>query len=186
MPRGQYQRKTKFAEDLMPEQGPDRTIPAAGDARVLEHESKKPGFDPKITAIKKSRHIDGEIVVRHEMPSREQLEMLAYMDQEIEIIVNDSNDQNAEPVIYTGVNGRPQFFARGVAQKCKRKFAQALAGIQGRLEQNQVKDDKGNLSMVNRMKYSMRYPFVVIHDPQPIDPRGREWLKDLMSGQGGR
>ena len=185
MPRGQYVRKAKFAEDYIQETGTERVLPASGEARISGHESKNAGYNP-LKKVKKSRHEDGKIIRVEENPDPKTLEWLAYMNEQIDIVVSDSDDVNAEPVVQAQNNGETRFFQRGVTYNAERRFVQSLAGMRTRYTQRREIDDRGNQSIVNVPHHSMKYPFMVIRDSHPIGPDGKDWLKSLMDGTGQR
>lgn len=110
--------------------------------------------------------------------SKDFLDALKFMDEELTIIVQDTEDKNATPLVETWCNGRSQFFIRGQAQTVKRRYVEVLARSKGtRYRQEHYKDANGNDAIRNIPVTSLRYPFTVIHDP---NPNGPEWLKQVL------
>lgn len=116
-------------------------------------------------------------VIPNEVVMNDMAEALAFMEEPIKVIVHDSADLNAEPIVELNVNGINQYIIRGQEQVIKRKYVEVLArarrvatktvtGVQGDRVVNQVSQHS-----------AVRYPFSVIEDP---NPRGRAWLKGLM------
>lgn len=106
-------------------------------------------------------------------------EALAFMNESVEVLVHESTDQNAAPVVETWVNGRAQFFVRGQPQTVKRMFVGALARAkQTSYTQQRYTDKNGNDAIRNIQHTALRYPFSVVRD---VNPRGVDWLKSVLA-----
>ncbi len=105
-------------------------------------------------------------------------EQLAFGEELVEIVVHESTEPNASPLVDTYVNGVPQRFIRGQSQRVKRKFVEVLA----RAKQTGIKTtvDMSNGEPVNRIQRhtGLRYPFSVQHDP---NPKGAAWLRSILA-----
>lgn len=111
--------------------------------------------------------------------NKDKADMLAFMEEPLEIFVHESTDPNAEPIVYVGVNGRTQYFVRGQVQTVKRKFVEKLARCKvTRYSQQYIKDGNGADAIKNIPHTSLAYPFSVVHDP---NPRGAAWLRKVLA-----
>ena len=107
-------------------------------------------------------------------------EMLAFMEEPVKIMVHTSADPNAEAVIQTGVNGRTQFFIRGMDQVVRRKYVECLARAKHTgFTQKTVNDlQTGNVTQKMIPHTALKYPFSVVQDD---NRRGRDWLKQILA-----
>lgn len=103
---------------------------------------------------------------------------LAFMEEPVEIILHESTDQNAEPIVDLYCNGTPQRIVRGEPQTVKRKYVQILADARQTALTTVTRLDGGNV--VNRIsKHSaLRYPFSIQADR---NPNGRAWIKKVLA-----
>jgi hypothetical protein len=105
---------------------------------------------------------------------------LAFMEEKLDVIVHESTDKNADPIVDVYVNGVPQRFIRGQVQTVRRKFVEVLANA--RETSIQTKNLTGNdgevMQRINKHT-ALRYPFSVSNDPS--GPRGAVWLKQVLS-----
>lgn len=103
---------------------------------------------------------------------------LAFNEELVDVVVHESTEPNASPLVDTYVNGVPQRFIRGQTQRVKRKFVEVLA----RAKQTGIKTvvDMSNGEPVNRIHRhtGLRYPFSVQHDP---NPNGAAWLRNILA-----
>ena len=60
-------------------------------------------------------------------------EELAFMEEKLEVVVNEDTNPNAENPVQISVNGVNQFFMRGQPQVVKRKFVEVLARAKRRV-----------------------------------------------------
>ena len=102
----------------------------------------------------------------------------AFMNQILVIMVYEDNQEGALRVITPNVNGNTQPIMRGVKQKVKRKYVEALArSVVTKFDQRrQDPFDPASLVMVPVTRQT--YPFTIIADP---DPRGGIWLEMVMT-----
>lgn len=110
---------------------------------------------------------------------KDQTELLAFLNEEVEVIVLKTNDKNADPCPGFWVNGRSQYFPRGMRVKCKRLYLEKLArSVITSYTQEEYLDPAGNRAVRNIPSTSLAYPFSVAHDP---NPRGSAWLENLLA-----
>lgn len=111
--------------------------------------------------------------------SKEKLELLAFNEEVIKILVHDSTNPTDEQLVEVWNDGVPQRFQRGVEQDVKRKYVEVLARCKRTTRANEkFKDGNGDDAYRYPGHTALRYPFSVIHDP---NPRGRDWLRVLLS-----
>lgn len=109
---------------------------------------------------------------------RDKAAVEAFMAEEVEVIVHESNDKNAFPVIHTAVNGRNQYFVRGMKQRVKRMFLGSLARAKRTtFTQREVVNANGDRDIVNVPHTALSYPFSVLDDR---NPNGRAWLEKTL------
>jgi len=103
---------------------------------------------------------------------------LAFNEELVRVVVHESTDPSAEPLVDLYCNGTPQRFFRGQEQVVKRKYVEILARARQTSISTQVAthgDDTVN--RVNKHT-AVRYPFAVLEDR---NPRGAAWLKQVMN-----
>lgn len=108
-------------------------------------------------------------------------EELAFNEELVEIIVHDSSDPLAEPIVEVYNNGKLQMFPRGMPVTCKRKYLEGLVRSKPVAYSNVefVRED-GSRAVKYPKRTSLRYPFQVLRDD---NPRGRAWLAKIMAQQ---
>lgn len=141
--------------------GQDRTlnIPTTGEARVEGGEI--------------------EVVPADALAKKDKLDRLAFMEDELEIIVLPTSDKNSPPLVETHCNGRNQYLLRGKPQKVKRKFVEVLARAK-------LTTFRGETPLVNGEYQNLMHPttglvenFTVLRDP--AGDRGRAWLEQVLA-----
>ena len=104
---------------------------------------------------------------------------LAFMEEKVTVMIHEDTDVNAENPVQIACNGINQFFFRGQPQEVKRKYVAILAGAKRtRISTPEITDASGARTNAVRQASSLRYPFSVMHDP---NPRGGAWLKNALS-----
>ena len=105
------------------------------------------------------------------------LDELAFMEEEIVVMVQETSDENAENPVTVGNNGVFKQFFRGVPTVAKRKFVDGLIVKTGRVTtpEVEVQGVKGSRerSFSIQQRSAHRFPFMVIKDS---NPRGAEWI----------
>lgn len=106
-------------------------------------------------------------------------EQMAFMDEIVTVMVHESTDENAEPIVEVFCNGVPQRFIRGKEQPVKRKFVEVMARAKGtRYSQEKYTDANGVEGYRQVPHTALRYPFTVSEDK---NPRGKDWLKSVLA-----
>jgi hypothetical protein len=108
----------------------------------------------------------------------EYVQELAFMEEEIEIMVMESSDEHAENPITVGCNGVFKQFFRGRPTVTKRKFADCLIVKQSRVSTPEYTNGGGERAFAIRQHAAHKYPFSVIQDR---NPKGAEWLRRRMA-----
>lgn len=106
------------------------------------------------------------------------LNELAFMEEEIEIVVNESADQNAENPVTVGNNGQFKQFFRGIPTIAKRKFVDCLIVKSSRVETPKIRNGAGEDAFAIRQYSAHKYPFMVVRDK---NPKGVEWLRRRLA-----
>lgn len=121
--------------------------------------------------------VDQEIVIADGPQLDEYAAELAFMEELVDVLVHESTDENAEPIVDVYCNGTPQRFIRGVQQKVKRKYVEILANA--RQTSIKTKTHQDNETVYNRIDKhtALRYPFSM----QDSNPRGQAWLKKILA-----
>ena len=109
---------------------------------------------------------------------KELAKMESFYDDEVEIVISDTDAPNAEQIIQLSVNGTNQFLIRGVPQIIKRKFVEVLAHAQPEnLSTPEFIDPNGNRATKVVKTRGLKYPFRVLRDSSPD---GRRWLESIL------
>lgn len=110
---------------------------------------------------------------------------LAFLEEEVTIQLAEDTNKNPETHVFCQVNGvgpgpfGVPWIPRGVPVTIKRKYLQVLARARPvRFRNNEYVDNNTGERKVEQIASSaQKYPFSVIHDP---NPRGVEWLTNLF------
>ncbi len=111
--------------------------------------------------------------------SASKLETLAFMEEYVEIEIQDTNNATdaAIPCFYN--DGRSQYFIRGREQTVKRKFLSQIATCHVTTYGDETfEDPAGDTAHRYPAKTVLAYPFRVIRDD---NPKGADWLKGLQA-----
>lgn len=121
------------------------------------------------------------VQVAEELPDREKLEMLAFMNEEIEIQIAQTTQKGALPFEIT-VNGRTELFRYGEIKRVKRMFADRMLLMKVTSYETPEKvNADGERQCVTVPTTALLYPFHVTHDPNPM---GRAWYQATMGMPG--
>lgn len=147
------------------------------DTEDMEIHQQQPRTMKATGAAKDS--LDSIVLARaQEMPDEEWVNEMRFNEEKVVIVVAESTDKYASPIVEVWNDGRCQRFLRGEAQECKRKFVEVLARCRRTTyTQKTVKDEDGNDAIVNVPHTAPMYPFQVVQDT----PKGRAWLKRIMA-----
>ena len=107
-----------------------------------------------------------------------EVELEAFMNEMLEVIVMEDANPNAVENPSACVNGVNQFFIRGQKQRVKRKYVEALARGRTTTYKQRTPDPTRpeNIQMVERT--GIVFPFAVVHDP---NPKGPAWLEAIKN-----
>lgn len=106
------------------------------------------------------------------------LDALAFMEEPVKVMVHESTDENAQPIVDVYCNGVPQRFVRGMEQVVKRKFVQILINARTTSVRTRTGVEGGNVINQLTRHTAVRYPFSVIEDR---NPRGGAWLREALA-----
>ena len=104
---------------------------------------------------------------------------LIFMEEMVTIHLHDPQDNNPEPIVTVGVNGRVKYLQRGVQHTLPRKYLEVLA--RARRTNYRTMDSTtpdGGRTTVLRATTVLQYPFTVIEDK---NPKGEPWLRAIMN-----
>lgn len=119
-----------------------------------------------------------EIEVLDKPVSKEKMDELAFMEEMVTIKVHDTNDPTAIPVPPVWVNGKAQYFVRGMEQTVRRKYVERLARAKiTTFSQREEFDEQGNRVFVQVPHSAQLFPFELVED---ANPRGRDWLRSVL------
>lgn len=103
---------------------------------------------------------------------------MKFLEENMEVLVHESTDRAAEPIVEVWVNGTAQRFIRGKPQVCKRKYVGVLASAkETSVATNEAVNQLGERFTRIDRHTALKYPFSVINDP---NPRGADWLKGIL------
>ncbi len=121
--------------------------------------------------------------IKAEQPGKENskwAEDMAFMNEEVIVVVHEATDKNADPFPAVWVNGRVQRFVRGEEQKVRRCFVERLARSKLTTFNNvKTKGVDGEDKFVYPSHTGLLYPFAVINDSD----KGKQWLKRVLQEQ---
>ena len=105
---------------------------------------------------------------------------LAFMEEPVEIYLQEGSSQNEEPVVYVGVNGEGKWLRRGQQHTLKRKFVLNLLTARPTHYTTVEGMDRDGARTINlRSQTAFKYPFSVVNDT----PKGMAWHKSLQGAR---
>lgn len=103
----------------------------------------------------------------------------AFMNERMTIIINDTHDPNAKMIPEVYVNGVVQRFKRNEEITVKRMFVEALVRAkQTAYQTREITRGDGVRDIRMSSNTGLRYPFSVMHDP---NPNGPAWLRKILA-----
>lgn len=155
----------------------------ARPAKVIESQEQQIGQDtyvdmPTTGPLSGMVRTDQQIDLVTSPPQNDYLEALAFNEEPIDVMVHESTDRNAEPLVDIYVNGTVQRFMRGQVQTVKRKYVEVLARAKQTSIQTSIQQT--NDEVFNRINKhtALRYPFSIHRDP---NPKGAAWIKSILA-----
>lgn len=104
---------------------------------------------------------------------------LAFNEEPVTVMVHESPDENAAPLVDVYVNGVVQFFPRGEPVTCKRKYVEGLVRAKPVAVSTDVRErNSENPQNIVHRRSALRYPFSVIEDK---NPNGAAWLRKILA-----
>jgi hypothetical protein len=110
--------------------------------------------------------------------NKDYLAQLAFMEEEITVMVHESADENADNPVTVGNNGTFRQFFRGQPTRVKRKFVDSLIVKSGRVATPETQNGAGERTRVIRQTSAQKYPFSIMEDK---NPKGAEWLRGRLA-----
>ena len=110
--------------------------------------------------------------------NKDYLDELAFMEDDVVVMVHESSDSNSENPITVGCNGVFRQFFRGVPMITKRKFVECLIVKQGRVTTPEYFNNAGERARSIKQTSAHKYPFSIIEDK---NPKGTEWLRRRLA-----
>lgn len=110
--------------------------------------------------------------------NKEYLAELAFMEEYIEIVVQESSDENAENPVRVGNNGIFVEFYRGIPTVARRKFVDCLIVKHTRVTTPEYINGAGERARSIKQHSALKNPFIIVEDK---NPKGVEWLRRRMA-----
>lgn len=153
----------KMVSEMEIGSGPERAMSSTGPAR----ESLAPN---KLTKVS-------------EQPmDQEWVDMMAFMNEDVEVRIGETTDPQAERVFEININGKLELFARGETKTVKRFFVDRMMRMkQTRYSQKEIIDDEGVKQIVNIPHTSIKYDFAITRDDSP---HSKAWQRAVLAEQG--
>ena len=108
---------------------------------------------------------------------RDKAEYEKFMEDPLVIVINETSDEKAPPIVFCGVNGDGRWIPRNTPVKIQRKFVERLAQSQERHYKTiENRDHAADNAMLVRAR-NVGISFHVLKDPHP---RGTQWLRRVM------
>lgn len=108
-----------------------------------------------------------------------QVEDEKFMNEFIEVVIEEDDDPNAAKFIYCGHNGIPQYIQRGEIQRVRRKFLYSLLAAKRTSFACSFGKD-GNGEAFNRLPGTSRTTYR-LHVNRDDNPKGRKWFLDCLA-----
>jgi len=103
---------------------------------------------------------------------------LAFMEEEVRIMVHETEDQNAENPVIIGNNGIFKEFFRGRPTVAKRKFVDGLIVKSTRVTTPEILNPAGERTNIIKQHSAHKYSFSILQDRNPMGPA---WLERRMA-----
>jgi predicted Ser/Thr protein kinase len=141
-------------------QGNGLVIPSTGDIAEIDR------TDLQIETSERPINID------------EKAAALAFMEEIVTVMIHESTNPEDEQIVEVSNGGRLQNFIRGQPQQVRRKYVEVLARARKTdYRQTAGRNYSGEQIMKMNPSTALKYPFSVIHDP---NPNGVAWLTNIL------
>lgn len=145
------------------DQGKTRTLRSTGDA--------KKALDPNVIQVVDGRPVDPE-----------KMAMLAFMNEDVTIRIGTTTDKNAAQVFEININGKLEFFRRGMTKTVKRYFVDHMLRLkETAYDQEEVTNSEGIREYAHRPRTALKYDFSIERDDNPL---GKSWARAVLAEQG--
>lgn len=121
-----------------------------------------------------------EIILSSEsMAEKDYLDELAFMEEEVVVLLNRGREKFAPKHEMFGVNGQTLWVIVGVPTKLKRKFVEVMARSQPMDVRTNSGEEATDAMTFNRTERSLssNFSFSILKDP---NPKGAAWLEKVM------
>lgn len=109
----------------------------------------------------------------------EKVQMMAFMNEDIEIHIHSTTNKEDEKIFELFVNGQREVFRRNERKVVKRKFVDLLARLKPTtFTHHELTRPDGVRDVQYNSHTGLRYPFSVVRDPHP---RGNDWLRSVLA-----
>ena len=109
----------------------------------------------------------------------EKVQMLAFMNEMIDVHIHSTNNKEDEKVFELFINGERQFFRRNEKKQVPRRFVDLLARLKPTsYMHHELTRPDGVRDVIYEATSGLRYPFSVVRDPHP---RGADWLRSVLA-----
>lgn len=146
-------------------------MPMKREVDARDHVGQQDPIDSYETGDRTPEVVDGPL-------PKGKVEIEAFMNEIVTVVVHDTTDKNASRIVPVSVNGRTQNFIRGIQQRCRRCYVERLARAKETSYQQNL--DPGQGEAVNTLypHAALSYPFSVIEDG---NPDGSAWLRKVLA-----
>jgi hypothetical protein len=132
--------------------------------------------------VEDASDLDDQVIVADAsdgLKSTDYLDELAFMNEEIEIILNRGREKHAPEFEQFGVNGRIIWIKAGVPTRIKRCYLEVMARSQPVDIRTHSGEDQSDALTFNRVErtQSAGFSFSVLKDP---NPKGAAWLAKVI------
>ena len=118
------------------------------------------------------------IIVAESPITGDHAKQLAFMEENVEVMIQESSNPNDENPVYAGCNGEIVAIFRGRPAVLKRKFIESLLGKLSMVDTPEFTNTRGERDYKIRQRQGQRYNIQVINDK---NPRGVDWLRSRIS-----
>lgn len=118
-----------------------------------------------------------ELTVITEREFRDKAEYERFMEDALVIVINETSDEKAPPIVFVGSNGDGRWIPRAIPVKIQRKYVERLAQSQ---ERHYVTTPNKDTSADNAMLVKARNVGISFHVLKDPHPRGQAWLRRVI------
>lgn len=113
---------------------------------------------------------------------QEWMDMMAFMNEPVEIQIAETPDESAAPVFEININGRLELFRRGETKTVPRFFVDRLLRMkETRYTQKEIVNGEGIRDMVQIPRTVLKYDFAITKDANRLS---RDWQRAVRAEVG--